>query len=153
MTYQETVAEEVASRYGCAVSPSCVQIVPRGVSGLPDPLTPGLHWRDAARRNAGIWQRGERIRRAAETPKVKKPRETPEAKLARLRAACAVAGAKRLAILEVERLARIAALAKAVPLAASVREAAETLGIPVCTAVRLCRKHGIKARAAVVVAA
>lgn len=33
MTYAEQIAAEVAARYGCAVDPSAVQIIQRGVSG------------------------------------------------------------------------------------------------------------------------
>jgi hypothetical protein len=144
VTYQETVASEVASRYGCAVSPSCVQIIPRGISGLPDPGTPGLHWREATRRSLAAFHHGQRVRKAAEEPAPVKPRETEEARLARLRASCAKAHAKRLEMSAVERQARLSALAKTVPLADSIRDAADALGICYSTAVKLCREAGIK---------
>lgn len=46
MTYQETVASEVASRYGCAVSPSCVHLLPPAtvlISGGLDDLSQNFH--------------------------------------------------------------------------------------------------------------
>jgi hypothetical protein len=46
VTYQETVASEVASRYGCAVSPSCVQLLPPAtvlISGGLNALSQSFH--------------------------------------------------------------------------------------------------------------
>lgn len=40
MTYADTVAAEIAARYDVPVMPGAFQRIPRGVSGLPDPLAP-----------------------------------------------------------------------------------------------------------------
>ena len=40
MTYAEAIAAEIAARYGVPVMPGAFQRIPRGVSGLPDPLAP-----------------------------------------------------------------------------------------------------------------
>lgn len=47
------IAADVAARYGVQCRPEAVRIIPRGVSGLPDPSEPKGHWslHFAARRN------------------------------------------------------------------------------------------------------
>jgi transposase len=54
MTHAEAIAAEVAARYGIAVNPAVVQIIPRGVSGLPDPLAPKTR-EESKRAYTGAW--------------------------------------------------------------------------------------------------
>lgn len=75
MTYEQTVAAEVAARYGLPVI-GAVQIIPRGVSGLPE-YGNWIAQRDAQRANQA------RIRRVVATqeppaPKTRTPAPRPE---------------------------------------------------------------------------
>lgn len=79
MTYEQIVAAEVAARYGLPVI-GAVQIIPRGVSGLPLPWEAGNTWiaqRERQRANEA------RIRRVVATqeppaPKTRTPAPRPE---------------------------------------------------------------------------
>lgn len=78
--YAEAVAAEIGARYGCAVSAAAVQVVPRGVSGLPQAVwVPSANgqagklvyaepsgWRAAK----GVARNAERKRGAAANPAV-----------------------------------------------------------------------------------
>lgn len=66
------VAAEVSARYGIPVDPAVVKIIPRGVSGLPDPLAP-VSPAEARKAYTGAWygsfkakQRQAKFQRAAE---------------------------------------------------------------------------------------
>lgn len=62
------IAADVAARYGVQCRPEVVQIIPRGVSGLPDPAAPGEHWTVGHRAKLSAWYanaaRAKRLRKA-----------------------------------------------------------------------------------------
>jgi transposase len=113
MTHAEAVAAEVAARYGIPVSPAVVQVIPRGVSGLPDPTAP-VSPAEAKKAFTGAWYRSlnNRMRAAkferaaakrAEDAKPKRVKADPEvlraarnAKKVDARLAAATAIAERL---------------------------------------------------------
>lgn len=78
MTQPEAIAAEIAARYGAIVPPGLtVKVIPRGVSGLPDPCAPGEHWRIQAKRKTSAqfaaWKLGQRLAAADAKAEPKQP--------------------------------------------------------------------------------
>jgi len=55
----EQIAAEVSAKYGIPVDPSCVQIVPQGVSTIPHD-TPPEHWRHIIKRQMDQAKKGRK---------------------------------------------------------------------------------------------
>jgi transposase len=76
------IAAEVAARYGVLCRPDVVRIIPRGVSGLPDPLAPEARSESLARftqafyGNQATRARAARLRKA-EAAEAKPPKPAP----------------------------------------------------------------------------
>jgi DNA-binding CsgD family transcriptional regulator len=78
MTQPETTVAEIAARYRAIVPPGItVKVIPRGVSGLPDPCAPGEHWRIQAKRKTTAqfeaWRLGQRLAKADARDEPKQP--------------------------------------------------------------------------------
>lgn len=122
VTYQETVANEVASRYGCAVSPSCVQLLPPAtvlISGGLDALSQNFHRKPIA-----------------------------EVKPAKPRGGFAVCGQRNRERKVAAMVKAADDLRTAVPLHGSYSAAARVLGMSVQTVRNYCRELGIQSPAA-----
>jgi transposase len=71
MNLPETERARIAAAYGCVNVPPAVKVIPRGVSGLPDPWGPGMSWKQ---RNQISW----------DNRKPKKQQETRVDEIARM---------------------------------------------------------------------
>lgn len=150
MTYAETVAAEIAARYGVPVMPGAFQRIPRGVSGLPDPLEPVSMAESRKRYMAqhynqnGNRARAARLRKAEEKaqaalaprpePKPKREVMSPEECRAKANAYKADARA-RAATATAERLRAMAG--------AKIEDAAAALGFTVQGVKKLAAKIGV----------